>query len=89
MPSSLESLKVRSVWQRVNFLPHDKTVDCSKLKAFEDYMKNATQNLKCDTGREEKTLQKCCLPAYSPFPTMFSKAFFPRFDEIWTCVEYS
>ena len=31
--------------------------------------------------------RKCRLPAFSPFPTMFSKGFFPRFITSRDCVE--
>ena len=29
--------------------------------------------------------RKCWLPAFSPFPTMFSKGFFPRVIKSWDC----
>ena len=30
--------------------------------------------------------RKCCLPAFSPFPTMFSKGYFPKVVKRWDCV---
>ena len=30
--------------------------------------------------------RKCWLPAFSPFPTMFSEGFFPRVIKSWDCV---
>ena len=63
----------------VNSLPNDRSLDWSKLKAFADDKINVTKKLKFALGLEEKNCKKrrkCWLPAFSPFPTMFSKGFF-------------
>ena len=49
----------------------DKIFDRSKLKVFVDDKINVTKELKFVLGREEKIVGK----AFSPFPTIFSKAF--------------
>ena len=61
-----------------NSLPNNKILDCSKLKAFTDDKINVTKKLKFWFGKDRKHCgkrRKCWLPAFSPFPTMFSKAF--------------
>ena len=70
-------VKSRVVWYRVNSfffytLANDKILDYPKLKPFADDKINVTQKWK--------------LPAFSPFPTMFSKAFFFRVDKSRDCV---
>ena len=64
----------------INSLPNDKFLDSSKLKAFADDKINVTEKLNFDLGSVENNVEKrrkCWLPAFSPFPTMFSKVFFP------------
>ena len=62
-----------------NLLPNDKILDWTKLKAFGDIelifhkmIISAFDRVKKHCGKR----RKCWLPAFSPFPTMFSKAFF-------------
>ena len=43
-------------------------------KIFDDKI-NVTKKLKSVLGRVENMVGKCCLPAFSLFPTMFSKGF--------------
>ena len=68
-------------------LPNDKILNTSKFKEFADNKKIVTQSLKFTFGREFEIYiwksikhcrkrRKCWLPAFSPFPTMFSEAFF-------------
>ena len=67
------------VWEWVNSLPNDKILDWSKLKAFADNKINATEKFKFGLERVENILgksRKCWLPAFPPFPTVFSKDFF-------------
>ena len=48
----------------------------SSLKSFADDKINETEKMKFGMERVENIMgkrRKCCLPAYSPFPTMFSK----------------
>ena len=76
----------------VNSLPNDKILDWSKLKAFADNK----INLKCCNliteilfGKGRKYCgkrEKCWLPAFFPFPTMFSKGFFFRVVTSPDCV---
>ena len=60
-----------------NSLPKDKNLDWSKLKAVADDKINVIAELKFGLGRAENTgkRRKCWLPAFSLFPTMFSKDF--------------
>ena len=61
----------------INPLPHDKVLDCSKLKAFAVDKINDSEKLKICFEKCRKRCgkrRKCCLPAFSPFPTMFSIA---------------
>ena len=51
----------------------------TKLKPFADDKIIVTQKLKFVLGRVENVVgkrRKCWFPAFSPFSTMFSKAFF-------------
>ena len=63
-----------------NPIPNDKILDWSKLKAFADDKINMTKELKLyRKGRNNcGERSKCWLPAFSPFPTMFSKGFLHR-----------
>ena len=61
-----------------NPLPNDKILDLSKLKAVVYNKIKVTEKLKMILGRTENIVgkrRKCWLPAFSPFPTMFSKGF--------------
>ena len=63
----------------LNTLPNDKILDQSKLKRFADNKINVIQKQKFVLERVEKIVgkgEKCWLPAFSPFPIMFSKGFF-------------
>ena len=60
---------------RINSLSNDKILDWSKLKAFADDKLDMAENLKYVLGRVENIVgkgEKGWLPAFSPFPTMFS-----------------
>ena len=60
-----------------NPLPDDKILGLPKLKAFAEDKSDVTQNIKVGLHRIENIGgQKCWLPAFSTFPTMFSKGFF-------------
>ena len=62
-------------------LPNNKFLDWSKLKALADDKRNVTEKLIFVLGRVEKHYgkrRKCWLPAFFPFPTMFSKGFLPQ-----------
>ena len=64
----------------IDSFPNSKILDQSKLKAYRRQIK-ADQNGKYSPGYVTKHCgkkRKCWLPAFSPFPTMFSKAFFFR-----------
>ena len=63
----------------INSLPNNKTIDWSKFKAFADDNLNVAEMAKIVFDKVEKHCGKrckCWLPAFSPFPTMFSKASF-------------
>ena len=85
MTVNLSRARVKS---RFNSLPNDKFLDWSKLKAFADDKTNMAEKLIClAKGRKHCwKRRKCCLPAFSPFPTMFSKAFFFRVVKSRDCV---
>ena len=77
------------LYQLLHPLPNDKFLDWSKLKAFVDEKINATQkwNFLGGNGRKHCGKRgKCWLPAFSPFPTMFSKAFIFRVVKSLDCV---
>ena len=62
-------------------LPNNKMLDMSNFKAFADDKIILAQKLKFVLEKVENIVgkgEKCWLPPFSPFPTMFSKAFFPR-----------
>ena len=66
-------------------LPNDKILNWFKLKAFADDKINVTQILKFVLKVVENIVRKhcgkrrkCWLPAFSPFLTILSKAFFLR-----------
>ena len=63
--------------------------DWSKSKAFADQEINLTLEQKFFLGWVKKHCgkrRKCWLSAFSPFPTMFSKGFFPRVVKSRDCV---
>ena len=63
----------------INLLPNDKILDWSKFKAHADDKINKTQKIEicCWMGRKHfGKRRKCWLPAFSPFPKMFSNAVF-------------
>ena len=71
-----------------NSLPNDNFLDWSKLKAFADDILNLAEKLKFVLARVENIVGERgnrWLPAFSPFPTMFSKSFFPRVSKriVW------
>ena len=71
----------------LNPLPDDKILDQTKLKAFADHKLNVTKMV--ISVLELKTLwekEKLLVQAISPFPTMFSKGFFPRRAKRCHCV---
>ena len=77
--SSLGSLKVAIVWQRVNSLPNNKILYWSKLNAFVDDNLNANQILKFAVGRAENIVRKGENAGYQHFllfPQCFQKASF-------------
>ena len=71
-----------------NSLPNDKFLDWSKLKGFADDKINAAEKFEFVLQREENIVgkrRKCWLPAFSPFPTMFSKSCFFRVVKSGLC----
>ena len=60
---------------RVSSLSNDKILDCYKLKAFADGKINVTKKTEFILGMVENIIgnRKCWLPAFSPFPRLFSK----------------
>ena len=70
-----------------NPLSNDKILDLSKFKAFADDKIIVTQKLKFVLGRVENFVGKGeNAGSFSPFPTMVSKAFFPRGVKSRDCV---
>ena len=66
-----------------NTLPKDKNFDVTKLKAFaDDKNKICFGNVKkyCEKRR------KCWLPAFCPFPTIFSKGLIVKVFKTQDCV---
>ena len=66
-------------WSSFNSLPNDKFQHWFKLKAFADDKLNIAKMMISHFDRVENTVGKVgkrLLPAFSPFPTVFSKAFF-------------
>ena len=62
----------------MTLLADDKSLALTKLKAFADDKFDVAMMMISVFDRVEKTLwekRKCWLPAISPFPTMFSRAF--------------
>ena len=62
-----------------NSLPNNTFLDWSKLKTFADIKTNVTEKLKYVNFWEgQKTWEKeeMLVPAFSPFPNVFSKGFY-------------
>ena len=64
----------------LQLVPNNKILDWSELRAFPD---DKTYDVKIKISSRESRKQcgkrrKCWLPAFSPFPTMFSKVFLIR-----------
>ena len=65
----------------LNFLPNDKILTFIKLKAIADDKFIVAKMMISVFDRMENTvgkMRKCNLQAFSPYPTMFSKAFCSR-----------
>ena len=63
---------------RYNPLPNYKILDMTKLKAFADHKIKCNPNIEILDGKSREhcwNRGKCCLPTFSPFPIVFSKAF--------------
>ena len=78
---------MNEIWHKLT-LSNDRILDLSKLKAFADD-KCDSKKPKFTFGRVEKHCgkrRKCWLPAFSPFPNMFSKAYFLRVVTSRDCV---
>ena len=74
------------VWERVNFLPKDKTLDESKLKAFADNKLISTQKLKFVLGREKNIVGKAENAGYQHFLLFihcFQKLSFTLVLKVW------
>ena len=82
----------RTLKKALNSLPKDKILDRSKLKAFADDIINVNKKNEIGLGKNRKHCgkrRKCWLPAFSPSPSIFSKAFFSRGIKSWDCVAMS
>ena len=83
----LFNLTTLSTLLNTDSLPINNILDLSKLKAFADNEINVTENLKFGNCRKHCGKRRnCWLPAFSPFPTMFSKGFFLRVVKSRDCV---
>ena len=70
-------------------LPKYININQYKLKVCADDKIRATEKLKFVKGSVENIVEKrtkCWLPAFSPFPTMFSKNFFLKVIKSRNCV---
>ena len=77
--STLAAMVPLVVLSSLILLPDDKISSLSKLKALADDDFSGAQMVRCFCYRVENIVEKrrkCWLPAFSPFPTMFSKVFF-------------
>ena len=73
-----------------NSFPNDKILDLSKLKAFADGKLNSNEKQNFGLGRIENIVgnrENAGYTAFSPFPTVFSKAVFLRVVKTRDCVE--
>ena len=59
---------------------------CDQLKAFADNKLNFAKMTIFLYDRSRKHCGKCWLPAFSPFPAVFSKALFFMVIKSWDCV---
>ena len=87
-----EVIAMLSSLVKSNSLTNDKILDWSKFKAFAEdknskhlQKTNMKEVLKIFFGREENVVGKE-KPAFSPFPTMFSKSFLFGVIKSWDCV---
>ena len=67
----------------LTLFPNKKILDWFKLKAFADDKIDVNKKLKFGMERIEYIVRKCWLPAFSPFPTLFSKGFFFKVVKSW------
>ena len=73
----------------INSLPNNKILDQSNLKDFADNNINVTYATNFDIGRGENIVrigENAGYQHFSPFPTMFSKAFLSRGVKSQNCV---
>ena len=76
----------------INSLLNKKNLEGSKFKAFADNKINVTEKIEICFGKSRKSCgkrRKCWLAAFSPFHTMFSKAFLNRVVKSQDCVVQS
>ena len=77
---------------RVNSLPNDKNLDVTKVVAFTNEIIKVAKMTISSFGRLENHCgkrRKCWLPAFSPIPTVFSKAFLFRIVKSRDCAVQS
>ena len=94
--STICHLQMLSIWMdnagilvSVNSLPNDKFLYWFKFKAIADNKIIVDEKMDFVLGTVENIAgkrRKCWLPAFSPFPTMFSKGFFPRIVKSRDCL---
>ena len=71
----------------MNPFPNNKILSLLKSKAFADDKITVTEKIcLCKSRKHYGKRRKCWLPAFSPFPTMFSVGFFLRVIKSWDCV---
>ena len=73
----------------LNSLPNGKILDLSKVKALCRPQFKCVSKIEICFGKGRKHCgkrRKCWLPAFSPFPTMFSKGLFLRVVKSRDCV---
>ena len=72
----------------LNTLPEVKILDWSKLRVFADDKIMSAKMMIFVSDRVENIVEKgnkCWFPAFSPFPTMFSKGFLIQVVQIRDC----
>ena len=69
----------------INPLPNDKILEVIKLKELADNKSNVARMMR-RSRKHCGIRRKCWLPAFSPFLTIFSKAFFFGVVKSWDCV---
>ena len=83
----ISKVTARRMIQACNSFPNGKILDFTKLKAFADKKLNvAKMTNSVFIRRHWGKSRKCWLAAFSPFPTVFSKAFFCRVVKSRHCV---